>query len=123
MAFTGSIKSTLPILKVGHNVTVYNRTRAKAQALATEGELVATSIAGDVARWLYVESYVFPPLSSGGALLAAQGSDGCRGKVSLFISEPQISRVRSGNQTNGYGRAPPNFARRWTAIRGVQGAD
>ena len=33
------------LLKVGHNVTVYNRTRAKAQALAAVGARVATSIA------------------------------------------------------------------------------
>jgi 3-hydroxyisobutyrate dehydrogenase-like beta-hydroxyacid dehydrogenase len=34
------------LLKAGHNVTVYNRTRAKAEALATEGARVADDISG-----------------------------------------------------------------------------
>jgi 3-hydroxyisobutyrate dehydrogenase-like beta-hydroxyacid dehydrogenase len=33
------------LLKAGHNVTVYNRTRAKAEVLAGEGARVATSVA------------------------------------------------------------------------------
>ena len=37
----------------------------------------------------------------------------------LTLNSCYIGRVLSARQTNGCGRAPPNFAPRWTAMQGA----
>src|SRR3984893_11577828 len=61
----------LNLIKAGHRVTVYNRTRAKAEALASQGAEVAESLADAWRR-----PVVFTMLADDSAVEAAFFGDG-----------------------------------------------
>jgi glycine/D-amino acid oxidase-like deaminating enzyme len=94
----------LNLLKAGHRVTVYNRTRGKAEALAREGAQVAERVAdachGDVLITMLsddraVEDVV---LSEGGALNAL-------GRNAIHISMSTISIALSERLAEAHGKA------------------
>src|SRR4030088_1900359 len=96
------------LLKAGHRVTVYNRTRSKAEALAREGAQVAERVAdachGDVLITMLsddraVEDVVF---SEGGALNAL-------GRNAIHISMSTISVALSDRLAEAHGKAGQGY--------------
>jgi 3-hydroxyisobutyrate dehydrogenase-like beta-hydroxyacid dehydrogenase len=96
------------LLKAGHRVTVYNRTRGKAEALAREGAQVAERVAdachGDVLITMLsddaaVEDVVF---SEGGALNAL-------GRNAIHISMSTISVALSDRLAEAHGKAGQGY--------------
>jgi NAD binding domain of 6-phosphogluconate dehydrogenase len=99
----------LNLLKVGHRVTVYNRTRSKAEALAGKGAQVADRVAdaclGDALITMLsddaaVESVIF---SDGGALYSLRAD-------ALHISMSTISVALSDRLTEAHGSAGQGYA-------------
>jgi 3-hydroxyisobutyrate dehydrogenase-like beta-hydroxyacid dehydrogenase len=98
----------LNLLKAGHRVTVYNRTRGKAEALAREGAQVAERVAdachGDVLITMLsddraVEDVVF---SEGGALNALD-------RNAIHISMSTISVALSDRLAEAHGKAGQGY--------------
>src|SRR6202165_5261782 len=98
----------LNLLKAGHRVTVYNRSRGKAEALAREGAQVADRVAdacrGDVFITMLsddtaVEDVVF---SDGGALYAL-------GRNAIHISMSTISVALSDRLAEAHGKAGQGY--------------
>jgi len=96
------------LLKAGHEVTVYNRSRDKAEALAGEGAKVAATVAdacgGDA---------VFTMLAHDDALSAVVHGDGgvlaSLGKGAVHISASTISVAMSERLTNEHAAAGQRF--------------
>src|SRR6202022_726013 len=98
----------LKLLKAGHRLTVYNRTRGKAEALAREGAQIADRVAdacrGDVLITMLsddaaVEGVVF---GDGGALSAL-------GRDAIHISMSTISVALSDRLAEAHGKAGQGY--------------
>lgn len=96
------------LLRAGHEVTVYNRTRAKAEALASEGAKVADRIA-DACR----DEAVFTMLSDDAAVEAAVYGDGGLlanlKKSAIHISSSTISVALSKRLAADHARAGQRY--------------
>ncbi|MFB2562765.1 NAD(P)-dependent oxidoreductase [Rhizobium sp. IMFF44] len=99
---------TVNLIKAGHEVTVYNRSRGKAEALAGEGAKVAATVAdacGDEA--------VFTMLAHDDALSAVVHGDGgvlaSLGKGAVHISASTISVAMSERLTREHAAAGQHF--------------
>jgi 3-hydroxyisobutyrate dehydrogenase-like beta-hydroxyacid dehydrogenase len=98
----------LNLVKAGHRLTVYNRTRAKAEALASHGAEVADSIAGACRRPVLITM-----LADDAAIEAALFGDGngpsALGKGAVHISMSTISVALSDRLTKVHREAGQAF--------------
>jgi 3-hydroxyisobutyrate dehydrogenase-like beta-hydroxyacid dehydrogenase len=78
------------LLKAGHNVTVYNRTHAKAEALAEEGAQVAKSVA-DACRCEVVISMLADDHAVEGVMFGEGGAEDSLSADVIHISMSTIS--------------------------------
>jgi 3-hydroxyisobutyrate dehydrogenase-like beta-hydroxyacid dehydrogenase len=78
------------LLKAGHNVTVYNRTRAKAEVLAGEGARVATSVA-NACRGKVVISMLADDSAVEGVMFGEGGAKDSLSAGAIHISMSTIS--------------------------------
>src|SRR5664279_2549683 len=78
------------LLKAGHNVTVYNRTRAKAEVLAGEGARVATSVA-DACRGEVVISMLADDPAVEGVMFSEGGAVDSLSAGAIHVSMSTIS--------------------------------
>jgi 3-hydroxyisobutyrate dehydrogenase-like beta-hydroxyacid dehydrogenase len=98
----------LNLVKAGHRVVVYNRTRAKAEALASQGAEVAGSVADACRR-----PVVITMLADDAAVEAAFFGDGnglsTLGKGAVHISMSTISVALSERLAEAHGKAGQAF--------------
>lgn len=96
------------LLKAGHEVTVYNRSRNKAEALAGQGAKVAATVAGACGG-----EAVFTMLAHDDALSAVVHGDGgilaSLGKGAIHISASTISVAMSERLTKEHATAGQRF--------------
>ena len=96
------------LLKAGHEVTVYNRSRNKAEALAGQGAKVAATVAGACGG-----EAVFTMLAHDDALSAVVHADGgiltSLGKGAIHISASTISVAMSERLTKDHAAAGQRF--------------
>ena len=78
------------LLKAGHRVTVYNRTRAKAEALAAKGALVAERVA-DVCRGEVLITMLSDDAAVEGVVFGDGGALSALGRNAVHISMSTIS--------------------------------
>ncbi len=98
----------LSLVKAGHRVTVYNRTRAKAEALASQGAEVAESVEDACRR-----PVVITMLANGAALEAAFFGEGgglsALGQGVVHISMSTISVALSDRLTEAHRNAGQSY--------------
>ena len=101
----------LNLVKAGHRVTVYNRTRAKAEALASQGAEIAETLADACRRPVLITM-----LADDSAVEAVFFGDGnglsALGRGAVHISMSTISVALSDRLAEAHGNAGQSLCRR-----------
>src|SRR4051794_9864671 len=96
------------LIKAGHDVTVYNRSRAKVDALAAEGATPATSVAeacgGDIVMSMLANDDAVAGVTFGDAGIVASLADGA-----IHVSSSTVSVSLSEQMTAAHAHAGQRF--------------
>jgi 3-hydroxyisobutyrate dehydrogenase-like beta-hydroxyacid dehydrogenase len=98
----------LNLLKAGHRVTVYNRTRAKTQALASNGAQVAERIA-DACHGDVLVTMLSDDVAVEGVVFGDEGALSALGRKAIHISMSTISVVLSDRLADAHQKAGQGY--------------
>jgi len=98
----------LNLLKAGHRVTVYNRTHAKTQALASNGAQVAERIA-DACHGDVLVTMLSDDVAVEGVVFGDEGALSVLGRKAIHISMSTISIVLSERLADAHQKAGQGY--------------